>query len=139
MPHFSASGRKTTTTKILTYFRNQNGSPVVLDNCTGSQDQEWTFRGGTISAYNGTMCLEVPGGSNDDGVKLQICGCSPTNVNQQWHWPTDTLCPMHIEWKNHQRCLDLTDGILTSGTEAQIWDCIGYVKAFNIRLITDSR
>lgn len=140
-PYFSASGRKTTTTKILTHFRNQNGSPVVLDNCTigASVDQIWTFKGSTISAYNGTMCLEVPDGASSNGVELQICQCSPTNVNQQWNWTTELSCTMRVEWKNHRRCLDLTDGNLTIGTAAQIWDCIGYVKAFHVSLITDSR
>jgi hypothetical protein len=36
---------------------NNNGSPVVLADCTGSADQKWTFANGAVTIYNGAMCL----------------------------------------------------------------------------------
>ena len=114
------------TTKILTSFSNSNGSPVVITDCTGSNDQLWTFKNGAVTAYGGTKCLDATDGVNSNGVKLQIWDCWPSSVNQQWWWTGDN----HLAWTNHGRCVDLTDGSLANGNRVQIWDCSGCVEAF---------
>ena len=108
---------------------------MVITDCTGSDDQLWTFKNGAVTAYGGTKCLDATDGVNSNGVKLQIWDCWPSSVNQQWWWTGDN----HLAWTNHGRCIDLTDGQLANGNRVQIWDCNGCVEAFNICLITDSR
>jgi hypothetical protein len=63
---------------------NANGAAVVLTDCTGGSDQEWTFQNGQVTLYNGAKCLNVPNGQNVDGVKMQILDCSQNNPNQQF-------------------------------------------------------
>ena len=133
-PYISLLRRETLATKILTYFSNSNGSPVVIGDCTGGDDQLWTFKNGAVTAYGDTKCLDVTDGVNSNGVKLQIWDCRLSNVTQQWYWTGDN----HLAWTNHSRCLD-TDGNLTNGNRVQIWDCNGCVEAFHVCLIADSR
>jgi len=100
---------------------NVNGSPVVISDCAGGDNQLWTFKKGAVTAYGGTKCLDVTDGGNSNGVKLQIWDCWPNSANQQWWWTGDN----HLAWTNHGRCIDLTDGSLANGNRVQIWDCTG--------------
>ena len=115
-------------------FSNANGSPVVMGDCAGGDNQLWTFTNGAVTAYGGTKCLDVTGGVDSNGVKLQIWDCWPDSLNQQWYWTGDN----HLAWTNHGRCMDLTDGNLANGNTIQIWDCDGYVEAYIGCLITHS-
>ena len=115
--------------KILTYFSNSNGSPVVIYDCINGPDIRWTFQNGAITAYNGTKCLDVTDGEDCNGVKVQIWDCVPGNVNQQWSY----IGNFHIAWADSNRCLDLTNGNLTNGNRVQIWDCSKCVEAFRVR------
>lgn len=108
---------------------------MVIGDCSGGDNQLWTFKNGAVTAYGGTKCLDATDGVNSNGVKLQLWDCWPNSVNQQWWWTGDN----HLAWTNHGRCVDLTDGSLANGNRAQIWDCSGYVDAFSGHLITDSR
>jgi hypothetical protein len=101
---------------------------VVIDDCTGSDSQLWTFENGAVTTLDGTKCLDAPDGVNSNGVKLQIWDCGAQSVNQQWYWTNDN----HLAWTNHGRCLDVTDGDLTTGNRVQIWDCSGCVEALMI-------
>jgi hypothetical protein len=113
---------------------NANGSPVVISDCTGADNQHWTFKNGAVTAYGGTKCLDATDGVNSNGVKLQIWDCWPNSVNQQWWWTDDN----HLAWTNHGRCMDVTDGVLTNGNRIQIWACTGYVEAPTGHLVSDS-
>ena len=124
--YFSLPRRKTTTTKILTYFSNYNGSPVVMGECAFGHDNRWTFQDGTITMYNGTKCLDVTDGEDSNGVKVQIWDCVPGNVNQQWSYVGN----FHLTWADSDRCLDVTNGNRTNGNRVQIWDCSKCVEEF---------
>ena len=137
----SVPRRKTTTTKILTYFSNSNGSPIIIYDCTGEDDQRWSFNNhGAITAYSGKKCLDVTDGVNSNGVKIQLWDClEEKNVNQRWDYgPLVAQFANHLSWSSHWRCLDLTDGDTTNGNRVQLWDTIVWVSAFNFCLITDS-
>jgi hypothetical protein len=107
---------------------------VVISDCTGNDDQLWTFKNGAVIAFGGTKCLDVTSGVNANGVKLQIADCGSNNVNQLWFWTNDN----HLAWTNHSRCMDLSEGSLANGNKVQIWDCDGYVDAFIGCPVTDS-
>lgn len=66
-----------------------NGARVVLGDCNGSADQQWTFNGGAVTAYNGQYCLDVTDGNNVNGVKLQVWQCYQGSANQQFYWTRD--------------------------------------------------
>jgi len=94
---------------------------VVINDCIGGDGQLWTFKNGAVTAYGGTKCLDVIGGVNLNGVKLQIWDCSSNSPDQQWFWTTDN----HLAWTNHTRCMALTDGSLANNNSIQILDCNG--------------
>ncbi|KAF7975238.1 hypothetical protein HWV62_10206 [Athelia sp. TMB] len=100
---------------------NTNGAPVEVTDCTGGTDQEWKFGpNGAIALYNGTMCMDVTGGVNTDGTKIQVWACGTKNSNQEWNYTK--YGDNHIKWTKG-KCLDLTNGVMTNGNQAQIWSC----------------
>ncbi|KAF8987023.1 hypothetical protein BDQ17DRAFT_1258183, partial [Cyathus striatus] len=58
--------------KCLTTSTNSNGSPLIIQTCTGASSQKFTFSGGRLTLFGGSMCLDVVNGQNVNGVKLQI-------------------------------------------------------------------
>ena len=135
-PYFALSRRKTTTTKVLTYFSNFNGSPVIIRECTVTFDQHWNFNGSAITLFDGSMCLDLTNGDNFNGAGLQIWECSATNPNQQWSlssYTPDTNTTGAWAPAGQKRCLDLTNGNFTNGNRVQIWDCSKCVEAFKAR------
>jgi len=100
---------------------NVNGSQVVIADCTGGVDQEWTFTNGQVQLY-GSKCLDVTGGVNADGTKLQLWDCEPSDAaNQQFVYTG--FGDNHLVWNNTNKCLDLTNGNLTDGNQVQILTC----------------
>jgi hypothetical protein len=102
---------------------NSNGAKVVVADCTGGSDQEWTFKNGAVTLYNGAKCLDVTNGNNVNGVKLQVWSCTPGNANQQFYYTG--YGDNHLAWTNHGKCLDLTNGVLSDGNQVQLWTCGG--------------
>ena len=102
LPYFSISYRKTTTKKILTYFRNNGAVPNIFTR-EGGQSQLWTFNNdGTIAAYDGRMCLDVKGGAGED---VQVWECSGGD-SQRW----ERFKELGIKWVNSNRCLENIPG-----------------------------
>jgi hypothetical protein len=102
---------------------NKNGAKVTIASCTGGSDQEWTFKNGAVTLYNGAKCLDVVGGKKADGAKLQVWDCSAGSKNQQWvytPWGDN-----HLQWKNMGKCVDLPGGSLNNGNQVQVWSCTG--------------
>ncbi|KZP17192.1 carbohydrate-binding module family 13 protein [Athelia psychrophila] len=104
---------------------NTNGAPVTVTDCTGGSDQEWKFGpNGNVALYGGKMCLDVTGGVDADGTKLQVWACGTKNKNQQWNYTK--YGDNHLKSAlPAARCLDLTDGTTTTGNQVQIWGCNG--------------
>ncbi|KAK7041158.1 ricin B lectin domain-containing protein [Favolaschia claudopus] len=102
-----------------------DGAPVVVSRCSNATVlNSWNFpqgenNVGPIQIFS-NKCLDVTGGSNANGAKLQVWTCDASNANQKWI-PSgqDNV----ITWAGKNKCVDLTDGSLTDGTQAQIWDC----------------
>jgi len=104
--------------KCLTAASDSDGAFVTIQTCTGASAQKWTFTGGSVHVF-GNKCLDVTGGSNTNGVKLQIWTCSASNQNQQFYYTGD----YHLSWTNHGKCMDLTGGSQNDGNRIQLWDC----------------
>ncbi|KAH8104240.1 carbohydrate-binding module family 13 protein [Phellopilus nigrolimitatus] len=103
----------------LTAAADTNGANVPILPCTGGDSQKWTFDGGRVTLYGGSKCLDVAGGANADGTKLQIWDCTANDANQQFYYTSD----FRLSWTNMGKCVDLPGGSLSSGNQAQIWTC----------------
>jgi hypothetical protein len=68
----------------MTAASKSDGAAVTLQGCTGAPSQEWIFQGGSVKVY-GDKCLDVSGGVDANGTKMQIWTCSG-NKNQQWSY-----------------------------------------------------
>jgi len=109
--------------KCLTASSNTDGAAVTIQPCINSAAQQWLFKGGAVQTF-GDKCLDVTGGKNVDGTKLQIWTCSPKDSNQQFYYTRDN----RMIWINTNKCVDLTGGNQGDGTSAQIWDCNGSIN-----------
>lgn len=107
--------------KCLTPASNSDGAVVTIQDCTGGDNQKWTFTGGSVKIFGNSKCLDVTGGNTADGTKMQIWTCTNNNANQQFYYTGD----YRLAWTNHGKCLDLTDGNLANGNQIQIWACSG--------------
>ncbi|KAJ7292525.1 ricin B lectin domain-containing protein [Mycena rebaudengoi] len=106
---------------------NANGSPLVIHNCNTNTlaNQDWQFSSFTrqdagpqpIKIF-GDKCIDVSGGVNADGTKLQVWSCTG-GPNQQWISKTDFT----FQWSGTNKCIDLTDGKITDGSQLQLWTC----------------
>jgi hypothetical protein len=94
-----------------------NGTPVQIAVCNGNSAQTWTLTGGTLRVF-GNKCLDVPGGVDRDGTRLQIWDCRPGNANQQWVRQGRTLV-----WAGRGKCVDIPFGVAFAGARVQIAAC----------------
>ncbi|RXW13087.1 hypothetical protein EST38_g12765 [Candolleomyces aberdarensis] len=105
--------------KCLTASANSDGAAVILQTCSGSANQKWTFTGGTMRAF-GNKCLDVKEGVNQDGTKLQVWTCSANNANQQWYY---SKWDNTVTWTGKGKCIDVAEGNQADGTLIQVWGC----------------
>ncbi|KAF8531130.1 carbohydrate-binding module family 13 protein [Gautieria morchelliformis] len=107
--------------KCMTAVSNTDGAAVTLQTCTGADSQKWTFDSGSVKVF-GSKCLDVVGGQNVDGTKLQIWTCSTNqDPNQQFFYTGN----YRLAWSNHGKCTDLSNGSLNDGNQLQVWTCGG--------------
>ncbi|TDV57854.1 ricin-type beta-trefoil lectin domain protein [Actinophytocola oryzae] len=95
-----------------------DGTPVQLWTCNSSGAQQWTVRGGTVSALG--KCLDVSFSGTTNGTQIQLWTCNGTGA-QTWQAQSNGSL------RNPQsgRCLDATNGSSAEGTRLVIWDCNG--------------
>ncbi|KAJ7703936.1 ricin B lectin domain-containing protein [Mycena rosella] len=107
---------------------NEDGSPLVIHDCntedTANQDWQLSFfdkenAGPQPITIFGDKCIDVTGGVNADGTKLQIWTCSAGNTNQEWISVNDFT----LQWAGTNKCIDLSGGTIADGTVLQIWTC----------------
>jgi len=108
--------------KCLTAASEADGAAVTIQSCNESSAQGWTFKDGAVTIF-GNKCLDVTGGNNSDGTKLQIFTCTANDSNQQFSYsPFDN----RLRWMN--KCVDLPNGNQADSTPVQIWDCVGNIN-----------
>ncbi|KAJ6517463.1 ricin B lectin domain-containing protein [Mycena vitilis] len=109
---------------------NTDGAPVVIHNCNEDNGDNAVYNwnvsffdrqnaGPQAIQVHGDKCIDVTGGVNADGTKLQIWTCVEGSKNQQWTSVTDGT----FQWSGTNKCIDLTGGAITDGTQLQIWTC----------------
>jgi eukaryotic-like serine/threonine-protein kinase len=98
---------------------SDNGTPVQLYECNGTDAQQWVFSpDGTVQSLG--KCLDVRGGDTDDGAKVQIHDCNGTGA-QQWTATSEG----RIVNVASDKCLDVPDSETADGTQLVIWTCHG--------------
>ncbi|KDQ31589.1 carbohydrate-binding module family 13 protein [Pleurotus ostreatus PC15] len=100
-----------------------NGTPVQIYDCNGTGAQNWLINfGRTKVRLAGTdFCLDA-GTNPRSGVGMKIWQCY-ANLPAQDFWYTDD---QRIAVTDKGQCLDLTDGRLNNGRQAQTWKCTDF-------------
>ncbi|MFB9180362.1 pectinesterase family protein [Dactylosporangium sucinum] len=66
-------------------------------------------------------CVEVAGGSADNGALLQQAACAAGSTKQQWKVAGSS--PYNLVNAGSSRCVDVPNGAATSGLQLQQWGC----------------
>ncbi|KAF7354293.1 hypothetical protein MVEN_01117600 [Mycena venus] len=123
-PAFSRAGIQ----GCIAAAENVDGEPLIIHNCDTEDipNQDWDVSffdkrnaGPQQIKVFGNKCIDVTGGVNADGTKLQIWTCVDGNKNQLWTSVTDGT----FQWSGTNKCIDLTDGKITDGNVLQIYTC----------------
>jgi hypothetical protein len=88
------------------------GTPVQISDCNGGRAQAWTYNEvtRTLSAHQGTNCLNAPSGNI--GAELQIMSCSNPRGHQEWVFnPDRTITHVPTGY-----VLDVKSGGMTAGS-----------------------
>ncbi len=94
--------------------------PTTLDEAdpgTGSAAVTSGAGGSEVHGFGG-KCLDVSGGSSENGAKVQLWTCNGTNA-QKWTLEDGALVTPS------GKCLDAAGFRSANGTPVQIWDCHG--------------
>jgi alpha-glucosidase len=97
-----------------------NGTPVILWDCHGSANQNWTATPTKQLTVFGSKCLEVNGGATTDGAVVQISDCNGSGA-QQWTVNADGT----VVNARSGKCLDAIGNGTSIGTALIIWTCGG--------------
>lgn len=104
-----------------------NGSNVGQWAYHGGKNQQWELR--PMRAIHTWVdfrdkregkCLDVSGGNNANGTKVQLYACNGTPA-QQWYF--DPVKGTLRSQLPGNKCLDIPNGNTDNGTQLQIWDC----------------
>jgi hypothetical protein len=99
----------------------ENGTPLVIWDCHGNPDQQWTLTSETLLKNVSGKCVGTANmGSMENGTPLVIWDCHG-NPDQQWTLTSETLL------KNVSgKCVGTANmGSMENGTQLIIWDCHG--------------
>lgn len=114
----------------------QNGDDIHLWECEHSGDtagQLWTLHSdNTLRAWG--KCLGIVGNSVENHARLQLWDCNKSG-GQQWLYTADN------ELKNPQSglCLDVPKGQMETGTDLEIYRCLGGVWTQQWRFVNPRR
>ncbi|MGW7412135.1 glycosyl hydrolase family 18 protein [Streptomyces sp. NPDC054863] len=98
---------------------SENGTPVQIYDCNGSDAQRWTLPGdGTVRALG--KCLDVASSGTANGTLTQLWECNGSNA-QKWRPGGNE----ELRNPGSDRCLDVPSGVAENGRQVQIYDCNG--------------
>nr|WP_062342982.1 lectin [Herbidospora sakaeratensis] len=104
----------------VTGASQNNGTAVVLWDCNGQSNQQWTSTAaGELRVY-GNKCLDVNNNGTADGTGVLIWDCNGQN-NQKWRFNGDGS----ITAIGANKCLDVSGASTANNARIQIWTCTG--------------
>ncbi|KAF8995325.1 ricin B lectin domain-containing protein [Cyathus striatus] len=100
-----------------------NGTSVQIYDCNNTPSQRWFLnRGSTKVQLTGTnFCLDA-GAVPDNGAGVTIWQCYDNIPSQAWYYTDDN----RIVLENQGQCLDLPNGNVTNGVQAQTRQCTDF-------------
>jgi hypothetical protein len=97
-----------------------NGVQAQLWDCSGGQNQAWTYTSRKELVVYGNKCLDAYNLGTTNGTKVVIWDCNGQN-NQKWNVNSDgTLTNVHAGL-----CLDAYGAATANGTQMVLWSCNG--------------
>jgi hypothetical protein len=97
------------------------GTGVQIDDCDASRTQQWTVASdGTLRVYG--YCLSLAGRSTNDGTRVALATCDPTDALQRWRIERDARDIVNVV---ADKCLDVANAGTANGTPVQIAWCSG--------------
>ncbi|WP_169950876.1 arabinofuranosidase catalytic domain-containing protein [Microbispora sp. H11081] len=97
-----------------------NGAQVLIWDCNGQANQQWTTTSASELRVYGNKCLDVYGGGTADGTAVIIWDCNGQN-NQKWRLNSDGS----ITAVGANKCLDVSNNGTANGSRVHIWSCHG--------------
>ncbi|MFY7865730.1 lectin [Roseateles sp.] len=96
----------------------RQGNQLIVFRCAGGNNQRFSFtRNGEVRV--GNMCLDVDGGSQNDGARVLAWQCNG-GQNQRWMRSGN-----QIRSQMNGKCLDIRDGNARPGQQVLMWRCNG--------------
>ncbi|GGO22958.1 alpha-galactosidase [Microbispora rosea subsp. aerata] len=104
----------------VTEASQANGTEVVIWDCHGRANQQWTYTSaGELRVY-GNKCLDVYNRGTADGTSVIIWDCNGQD-NQKWRFnPDGTITAVGAD-----KCLDVANYGTANGSKVHIWTCHG--------------
>jgi hypothetical protein len=106
-----------------------NGTPIQIWECNGSQNQLWYFPSGAwkiMLAVNNNKCIDA--GSMANGAKLLLWDCNGLD-QQGWGYDNDEgtvyLASTQGNGPLASKCADVVQEDQQQGAPVQVWDCNG--------------
>jgi O-glycosyl hydrolase len=95
-----------------------NGTGVIIWDCEGTANEQWTHQAnGSLTVY-GSKCLDVPGHATTPGTGVVIWDCNG-GANQQWTATADgTLVGVESGL-----CLDVSGAATDNQSKIVVWTC----------------
>ncbi|GAA2036820.1 hypothetical protein GCM10009819_21810 [Agromyces tropicus] len=111
---------------------HEPGTVVALQDCTGAENQLWTWTDDTELRVYGDRCLDV-NGVVDAGTRVAIAECDGSDL-QKWEVRED----LSIRNVGDERfCVDAWQAATSNGTEIAIWWCSGAPNQLWKRTLVD--
>jgi len=71
------------------------------------------------------LCLDLKGGVEKDGTKLQVWDCHPGSPDQNQRWLRRGTEIVHQTSDGRDLCVDIPSNDHTNGNKLQVWSCAG--------------
>ncbi|MGW3244734.1 ricin-type beta-trefoil lectin domain protein [Streptomyces sp. NPDC001070] len=95
------------------------GTPLQVWDCTGSAQQSWQIEpDGSIRSMG--KCMDVEGGSRDDGAAVQLADCNGTGAQKFRLNAAHDLVNLQAD-----KCVEAEDTPGVNGTRLRLWSCTG--------------
>lgn len=111
-----------------------NANNIQLFDCNNTDAQHWVYDGVNKlirSKINLNKCIHVQNNLTNPGTNIYINDCSPGSTAQVWlvdyaaTKPSDTKVVTIRPDYAQNKCMDLSGGNTTNGTNIQLWTCGG--------------
>ena len=97
-----------------------NGTQLQLWDCSGNNNQRWTYTSSKQLMVYGNKCLDASGQGTADGTAVIIWDCNG-QANQQWNVNSNGT----ITGAQSGKCIDANGAGTANGTKIIIWSCNG--------------